>query len=95
MFARVSIVKGKREALTIPREAVMRQEGVWLYHVIVAGDTNRAERRVVKPVFTPFGYVEVEEGLKEGEKVVVKGQATLEGGEPLEIVKEEKGHEAS
>lgn len=95
MFARVNIIKGKREALVIPREAVMRQEGVWLYHVIVAGDTNRAERRVIKPVFTPFGYVEVEEGLKEGEKVVVKGQAALEGGEPLEIVKEEKGHETS
>ena len=95
MFARVSIIKGKRKALVIPREAVMRQEGVWLYHVIVAGDTNRAERRVIKPIFTPFGYVEIEEGLKEGEKVVVKGQAALEGGEPLEIVKEEKGHEAS
>jgi len=95
MFARVTIIKGKREALVIPREAVMRQEGVWLYHVIVVGDTNRAERRVIKPVFTPFGYVEVEEGLKEGEKVVVKGQAALEGGEPLEIVKEEKGHETS
>ena len=95
MFARVSIIKGKRKALVIPREAVMRQEGVWLYHVIVAGDTKRAERRVIKPIFTPFGYVEVEEGLKEGEKVVVKGQAALEGGEPLEIVKEEKGHETS
>ena len=95
MFARVTIIKGQRRALVVPREAVMRQEGVWLYHVIVAGDNNRAERRVIKPVFTPFGYVEVQDGLKEGEKVVVKGQSALEGGEPLEIVKEEKSHETS
>lgn len=82
MFARVSIVAGHREAITVPREAVMREEGVWLYHcfVVVGG---RAQRRVIKPIFTPFAYVEVAEGLKEGELVVVKGQQGLSGGETV------------
>jgi len=44
-------------------------------------------------VFTPFAYVEIEEGLKEGEQVVIKGQNVLQGGEAVEIIRE--GNEAS
>jgi membrane fusion protein (multidrug efflux system) len=86
MFARVTIVKGYREAITIPREAVLREEGVWLYHCFVIDKQGKAQRRVVKPVFTPFAYVEIAEGLTEQEQVVVKGQHLLEGGETVEIV---------
>lgn len=85
MFARVTIVKGYHEALTIPREAVLREEGVWLYHCFVA-EGGRAQRRVIKPQFTSFPYVEVEDGLKEGEQVIIKGQHLLRGGEALEII---------
>jgi len=92
MFARVTIVKGYGEALTIPREAVLREEGVWLYHCFVVKD-GTAQRRIIKPVFTPFEYVEIEEGLKEGEQVVIKGQNVLQGGEAVEIIRE--GNEAS
>jgi len=92
MFARVTIVKEYREAITIPREAVLREEGVWLYHCfVVEGQT--AQRRIIKPAFTPFAYVEIEEGLTEGEQVVIKGQNVLQGGETVEIIKE--GNEAS
>lgn len=84
MFARVTIVKGWREALIVPREAVLREEGVWLYHCFVVKD-GVAERRVVKPRFTPFWYVEIKEGLMEGEKVVVKGQGQLHGGERVAV----------
>lgn len=92
MFARVTIVKEYREALTIPREAVLREEGVWLYHCfVVEGQT--AQRRIIKPVFTPFEYVEIVEGLKEGEQVVITGQNVLQGGEAVEVIKE--GNEAS
>jgi len=92
MFARVTIVKGYGEALTIPREAVLREEGVWLYHCFVVKD-GTAQRRIIKPVFTPFEYVEIVDGLKEGEQVVIKGQNVLQGGEAVEIIKE--GNEAS
>ena len=88
MFARVTIVKGHREALTIPREAVLREEGVWVYHCfVVEGET--AQRRVIKPVFTSFAYAEIEEGLAEKEQIVIKGQHLLHGGEILEIVQED------
>jgi len=86
MFARVTIIKGYREALTIPREAVLREEGVWQYHCFVA-EGGKAQRKIVKPRFTPFKYVEIEEGLQEGEWVIIKGQHLLRGGESLEIVK--------
>ena len=92
MFARVTIVKEYREALTIPREAVLREEGVWLYHCFVV-ENGTAQRKVIKPVFTPFEYVEIAEGLTEGEQVVIKGQNVLQGGEAVEIIKE--GNEAS
>lgn len=87
MFARVTIVKGYREALTIPREAVLREEGVWVYHCFVV-EGGVAQRRVIKPVFTPFAYAEITEGLTEKEQVVVKGQHLLQGGEAVEIVQE-------
>jgi membrane fusion protein (multidrug efflux system) len=88
MFARVTIVKGYREALTIPREAVLREEGVWVYHCFVV-EEGKAQRRIIKPVFTPFAYAEIEEGLAKGEQVVIKGQHLLQGGEILEIVQED------
>ncbi|MBW2040249.1 MAG: efflux RND transporter periplasmic adaptor subunit [Deltaproteobacteria bacterium] len=92
MFARVTIVKGYREALIIPREAVLREEGVWLYHCFIA-EGEKAQRKIIKPVFTSFPYVEIEEGLTEGERVIVKGQHLLRGGEALEIMG--RGDEAS
>ena len=88
MFARVTIVKGYREALTIPREAVLREEGVWVYHCFVV-EGGTAQRRVIKPVFTSFAYAEIEEGLTEKEQIVIKGQHLLRGGEALEIVQED------
>jgi membrane fusion protein (multidrug efflux system) len=88
MFARVTIVKGYREALTIPREAVLREEGVWVYHCFVV-EGGKAQRKTIKPVFTPFAYAEIEEGLAEGEHVIIKGQNLLQGGEALEVVQED------
>jgi membrane fusion protein (multidrug efflux system) len=88
MFTRVTIVKGYLEALTIPREAVLREEGVWVYHCFVV-EEGKAQRRIIKPVFTPFAYAEIEEGLAKGEQVVIKGQHLLQGGEILEIVQED------
>ena len=90
MFVRVTIVKGHREALTIPREAVLREEGVWLYHCFVV-EGGTAQRRIIKPVFTPFAYVEIAEGLTEKEQVVIKGQNVLQGGEAVEIIIGEGG----
>jgi RND family efflux transporter MFP subunit len=87
MFARVTIVKGYREAFTIPREAVLREEGVWVYHCFVV-EGGTAQRRIIKPVFTPFAYAEITEGLAEKEQVVIKGQHLLQGGEVVEIVQE-------
>ena len=81
------IYKGKREALVVPREAVLREEGVWAYHCFVVED-GRAQRRVVVPRFTPFDYVEIREGLKEGDLVIVEGHWTLQGGEEV-VVKDE------
>lgn len=84
MFAKVRILLGEEEALVVPREAILREEGVWVYHCFVAKD-GVAERRVVEPQFTPFWYVEVKEGLKEGEKLIVGGHQGLLGGERVVV----------
>lgn len=84
MFARVKVLLGEKEALIVPREAVLREEGLWVYHCFVLkGET--IERRTVEPRFTPFWYVEVERGLREGEKVVVEGHQGLLGGERVVV----------
>lgn len=84
MFAKVRVLLGEEESLVIPREAVLREEGVWVHHCFVVKD-GFVERRAIQPQFTPFWYVEVKEGLKEGEKVVVEGQQGLLGGERVVV----------
>lgn len=84
MFAKVRILLGEKEALVVPREAILREEGVWVHHCFVVKD-GVAERRIVEPQFTPFWYVEVKAGLREGEKVIIGGHQGLLGGERVVV----------
>jgi membrane fusion protein (multidrug efflux system) len=84
MFARVNIVYERREnALQVPRNAILDADGDQSVFVIVNG---KAEQRHLTTGLTNNGMVEVLDGLKGNEQVVVVGQAGLKTGTAVRIV---------
>lgn len=72
MFANVTIRTGEaKNALVVPVEALVEDEGRWFIYIQTAGETF--ERREVKIGVRDKGYVQVLEGLKDHERVVSKG----------------------
>ena len=72
MFANVAIRTGEaKNALVVPVEALVEDEGRWFIYIQTAGETF--ERREVKIGARDKGYVQILEGLKEHERVVSKG----------------------
>jgi RND family efflux transporter MFP subunit len=76
MFARARLLLGKRTALGIPREALDRMPGSGTFYVFVA-EGNKAKKRAVRIGVMEERFVEVVEGLAEGEKVIVSGTGGL------------------
>jgi membrane fusion protein, multidrug efflux system len=84
MFARVNIVYERREnALQVPRNAILDSDGS--QSVFVVEDSKAAQRRIV-PGLTNGGWVEVKEGLKGDERIVVVGQGGLKTGTLVKVV---------
>ena len=84
MFSRVGIVFERRpDALTIPRVALLDTDGSSNIFVVTAG---KAEQRAIKTGLSNAGQVEVVEGLKGGEQVVIVGQNGLKEGNPVRVV---------
>lgn len=72
MFANVALRTGEaKNALAVPREALVEDEGRWFLFVQTAGEAF--ERREVKLGAQDKGYAQVIEGLKAHERVVTKG----------------------
>jgi membrane fusion protein (multidrug efflux system) len=84
MFARVNIVYERREnALQLPRNSILDADGEQSVFVIAG---NKAEQRRIKTGLANNGWVEVTEGLKGDERVVVVGQAGLKTGTVVKVV---------
>ena len=87
MFARVYIDMGEVEAFVVPSSSVLIQEGTNDRYIFVA-EGNTASRRLVKLGKRFDDKVEIAEGeLKEGDNLVVDGQARLTDGLSIEIAK--------
>ena len=85
MFARVAIVyERKPDALQIPRTALLDGDGP--PKVFVVNDGKAAER-AVRLGLSSGAMIEVLEGLKDGEQVVVVGQGAVKPGAAVRIVK--------
>lgn len=83
-FVTVDIVRETRSAaLTIPREAVLRE--LRSAHVFVAKN-GKAERRDVTLGLEEGSRIEVTSGLSAGERVVVAGQGSLKPGADLKVI---------
>ena len=84
MFARVAIVyERKPDALQIPRTALLDTDGQ--PKVFVVKDGKAAERTVTLGL-TNGGWIEVTEGLTDGEQVVVVGQGAVKPGAAVRVV---------
>jgi membrane fusion protein, heavy metal efflux system len=81
MFARLHIEVGESTLLlTIPREAVLEQDGKEFVYVVEGPD--RYVRRDVKVSTISADQVRVLEGLASGERIVTKGAVLVKGQEP-------------
>lgn len=86
-FAEVRIVTERRDrAVLVPRIAVVAEKGETAVFVAAPGEEARAERRPVTVGFTEDEHAQILEGLAPGELVVVKGQRSLQDGQPLKIL---------
>lgn len=84
MFARVALVyERKLDALQIPRTALLDGDGPPKVFVVKDG---KAAERPVQLGLTNGAYVEIVTGLKDGEQVVVVGQAAVKPGATVRIV---------
>jgi membrane fusion protein (multidrug efflux system) len=84
MFARVAIVyERKPDALQIPRTALLDGDGPPKVFVVKDG---KALERPVQLGLSNGAYVEIVTGLKDGEQVVVVGQAAIKPGATVRIV---------
>ena len=88
MFARVNIVYEKREnALQLPRNSILDADGEQSVFVIV---NKKAEQRHIVTGLSNNGWIEVLDGLKGDERVVVVGQGGLKTGTAVKVVDENR-----
>jgi membrane fusion protein (multidrug efflux system) len=86
MFTRLSINYDQRaDALVIPRVALLEDGGEPALYVVRDGTASRV---AVKLGYADGGWIEVREGLKEGDAVVVAGKAALREGSAVQVIGE-------
>lgn len=89
MSARVELPSGRsRRGVVVSKDAILLR-GTQSY-VFVVGEDERAERREVTTGPATGSMFAVLDGLREGEKVVVKGNERIQPGAPLRIVEGEE-----
>jgi RND family efflux transporter MFP subunit len=72
MFAEVFVKIGQvEESLAIPESAIVNEDGLHTAYVQLEGEAF--EKRILKTGIIDQGYVQILEGLKEGERIVTKG----------------------
>lgn len=83
VFARVSVpVSGARRAPVVPQTAIRPSERGFLAFVVEDGKAK--ERILTLGLRTPDGKVEVKEGVKEGDMLIVRGNEALRDGVEVE-----------
>ncbi|MCA1802715.1 MAG: efflux RND transporter periplasmic adaptor subunit, partial [Rhodothermaceae bacterium] len=84
MFARVSIIHSvNQNTLIIPRQAIMSEDGRVSAYVI---QDSIAVRKRITTGFTNGMYIEVLDGVTEGDQVVTVGQASLRDTSRIEVI---------
>ncbi|NPA35416.1 MAG: efflux RND transporter periplasmic adaptor subunit [Chlorobi bacterium] len=85
MFVKAEIVVARRDsALVIPKD-VMQSAGNRKYVFVAQRETAR--RRYIRTGMENNGFVEVTEGLKPGERLIIKGYETLRDRSKIKVIR--------
>ena len=84
-FARITLFVGTHKALVIPLDALLRMPGTGSYYCFKV-ESDKAKKVFLKIGVIQENIVEIKEGLKEGDLVIVSGQGALEEGTPVESI---------
>jgi len=88
MFAKVKLNTDKRDnVLVINSEAVLQKNGEKVVYVI---ENDKAVEKIVATGLDTGSFVEIVNGLKNGEKIIVKGQDFVEDGTTVKVVRGDK-----
>lgn len=93
MLLRVSVALPGRQALQVP-EIALQQVGQQAFLFVVGAD-NKVEQVAVRIGQRKPGAVEILEGVKAGDRVVVEGTVKLRGGSQVEEAKAEEAKPAA
>jgi HlyD family secretion protein len=84
MFAKIEMaLVQKSNALAVPREAVLEDSGKRAVFVI---DGNQAMRKPVVTGIEEGRFIEIVEGVKDGDKIVIRGQESLRDRSVIRVV---------
>ncbi len=86
MYARVTLKVGSHEGLGVPREAIKVLAGTGEKRVFLEKD-GKAESRTIRTGVEERDWVEVVEGLKPEESVILTQSVRLGEGSPVEVAK--------
>lgn len=88
-FARISFVRGERQAVLLPESAIVTRGGI--QGVFVVGADNLVSFRMVRIGEKLNDHFEVQAGLDVGEQVVVSNNQTLVNGDRVSVNSANKG----
>lgn len=87
MYARVTVNFGSNHSIVVPDDCVVKQQGSGVRSVFVLQNDNTV-KEIVVTLGRYFGTeYEILSGIAEGDKVVVKGQASLKNGSKVNVQK--------
>lgn len=85
MYARVTVNFGSNHSIVVPDDCVVKQQGSGVRSVFVLQADNTV-KEIVVTLGRHFGTeYEILSGIAEGDKVVVKGQASLKNGSKVNV----------
>lgn len=86
MFARVSLILGKKKALVVPAISVLQQTGTNERYVML-NENGTAKRVIVNIISRQDDQLEIASPeIKGGEQLIIAGQSHLENGAPVNVV---------
>ena len=86
MYARVTVNFGSRSSVVVPDQALVKQEGTGTRFIYVLQEDGTVKYLPVKTGRHIGTEYEIIEGLQDGWKVVVKGQAALRDGVKVNVL---------
>lgn len=87
MMVRVAIARGERQGVAAPESALaLEGDRAFVYVIVEQGGKTLAEQRAVRTGARSDGYVEIQEGLKPGERLVADGLNKLSPGQPVKVL---------